>query len=130
MIAKRYMHLSGATSEDFGVVWVVDRKHAAKNPTAYFYGKPITIEDYQNSRRSTGQPSSRRRRRAPARTIIRWSGTTGSNSTAGPRWGWSASRCGQQSRLKPTDIQTAILYDHFTPFTLIQFGGVAVLRSG
>ena len=26
----------------------------------------------------------------------------------------------QQSGLKPTDIQTAILYDHFTPFTLIQ----------
>lgn len=25
-----------------------------------------------------------------------------------------------QSGLKPTDIQTAILYDHFTPFTLIQ----------
>jgi acetyl-CoA acetyltransferase len=25
-----------------------------------------------------------------------------------------------QSGLTPTDIQTAILYDHFTPFTLIQ----------
>ena len=25
-----------------------------------------------------------------------------------------------QSGLKPADIQTAILYDHFTPFTLIQ----------
>jgi acetyl-CoA acetyltransferase len=26
----------------------------------------------------------------------------------------------QQSGLTPTDIQTAVLYDHFTPFTLIQ----------
>ena len=26
----------------------------------------------------------------------------------------------QQSGLKPTDIQTAVLYDHFTPSTLIQ----------
>ena len=26
----------------------------------------------------------------------------------------------EQSGLKPTDIQTAILYDHFTPFMLIQ----------
>src|SRR3984885_14480371 len=50
MIAKRYMHLSGATSRDFGVISVADRKHAAKNPKAYFYEKPITIEDHQNSR--------------------------------------------------------------------------------
>ena len=50
MIAKRYMHLSGATSKDFGAVSVADRKHAAKNPKAYFYEKPITIEDHQNSR--------------------------------------------------------------------------------
>ena len=44
------MHLSGATSKDFGAVSVADRKHAAKNPKAYFYEKPITIEDHQNSR--------------------------------------------------------------------------------
>ena len=50
MIAKRYMHLSGATSRDFGAISVADRKHAAKNPKAYFYEKPITIEDHQNSR--------------------------------------------------------------------------------
>jgi acetyl-CoA acetyltransferase len=50
MIAKRYMYLSGATSNDFGVVSVADRKHAARNPKAYFYQKPITIEDHQNSR--------------------------------------------------------------------------------
>ena len=50
MIAKRYMHLSGATSRDFGAISVADRKHAAKNPKAYFYEKPVTIEDHQNSR--------------------------------------------------------------------------------
>jgi acetyl-CoA acetyltransferase len=50
MIAKRYMHLSGATNRDFGAIAVADRKHAAKNPKAYFYEKPITIEDHQNSR--------------------------------------------------------------------------------
>src|ERR1700739_3560836 len=50
MIAKRYMHLSGATSSDFGAISVADRKHAANNPKAYFYQKPITIEDHQNSR--------------------------------------------------------------------------------
>src|SRR6185503_21028215 len=50
MIARRYMHLSGATSRDFGVVSVADRKHAANNPKAYFYHKPITLEEHQNSR--------------------------------------------------------------------------------
>lgn len=50
MVAQRYMHEYGATSEDFGRVAVVDRKHAATNPAAFFHGKPITLEDHQNSR--------------------------------------------------------------------------------
>jgi acetyl-CoA acetyltransferase len=48
--ARRYMHDSGATSEDFGRVTVVDREHAANNPDAFFYEKPITLEDHQSSR--------------------------------------------------------------------------------
>jgi acetyl-CoA acetyltransferase len=48
--AQRYMSQFGATSEDFGRVSVVQRKHAATNPSAWFYGKPITLEDHQNSR--------------------------------------------------------------------------------
>ncbi|MGB6038916.1 MAG: lipid-transfer protein, partial [Gordonia sp. (in: high G+C Gram-positive bacteria)] len=50
MVAKRYMHEYGATSEDFGQIAVVDRKHAATNPKAFFYGKPITLADHQASR--------------------------------------------------------------------------------
>ena len=50
MVARRYMHEYGATSEDFGRVAVTDRKHAATNPNAWFYGKPITLEDHQASR--------------------------------------------------------------------------------
>lgn len=49
MFARRYMHEFGATSEDFGRVSVVARKHAANNPNAWFYGKPITLEDHQSS---------------------------------------------------------------------------------
>jgi hypothetical protein len=37
-----------------------------------------------------------------------------------PEMGLVGKQLWQQSGLKPTDIQTAILYDHFTPFTLIQ----------
>jgi 17-hydroxy-3-oxo-4-pregnene-20-carboxyl-CoA lyase len=47
--ARRYMHKSGATSEDFGRVSVLDRKHGARNPSALFYDRPITLEDHQAS---------------------------------------------------------------------------------
>ena len=50
MFAQRYMHDYGATSEDFGRVAVADRKHAATNPTAWFYEQPITLDDHQASR--------------------------------------------------------------------------------
>ena len=50
MFAQRYMHTYGATSEDFGRVSVAARDFAATNPTAFFYGKPITLEEHQASR--------------------------------------------------------------------------------
>jgi acetyl-CoA acetyltransferase len=50
MFGQRYLHVSGATTEDFGRVAVADRKHAATNPAAWFYGKPITLDDHQASR--------------------------------------------------------------------------------
>jgi acetyl-CoA acetyltransferase len=50
IFAQRYMHEFGATSEDFGRVAVLDRKHAATNPKAWFYGHPITLEEHQASR--------------------------------------------------------------------------------
>ncbi|MFS3129298.1 lipid-transfer protein [Nocardioides sp. Bht2] len=49
-LARRYMHTYGATSEDFGRISVLSRKHAANNPKAWFYERPITLEDHQNSR--------------------------------------------------------------------------------
>jgi acetyl-CoA acetyltransferase len=50
MFARRMMHEYGVTSEDFGRVAVADRKHAATNPAAHFFGQPITLEDHQASR--------------------------------------------------------------------------------
>ena len=47
--SRRYMHRYGVTNADFGVISVVDRHHAA-NPDAWFYEKPITLEDHQASR--------------------------------------------------------------------------------
>ncbi len=50
LVAQRYMEKYGVKNEDFGRVAVVLRKHAATNPAAWFYEKPITLEDHQNSR--------------------------------------------------------------------------------
>ena len=50
MFARRYMYEYGATTEAFGAIAVADRKHAATNPKAHFYGRPITMQDHEDSR--------------------------------------------------------------------------------
>src|ERR1700727_2026414 len=151
MIAKRYMHLSGATSRDFGAISVADRKHAANNPKAYFYEKPITIEDHQNSR-WIAEPlrlldccqetdgavaivvtSAERAKDLKHRPAIIEGAAQGSSPDQYsmvsyyrpeldglPEMGLVGKQLWSQSGLEPADNQTAVLYDHFTPFTLIQ----------
>lgn len=48
--AARYMHKYGVTNRDLGYVSVQQRAYAATNPDAWFFGKPITLEDHQNSK--------------------------------------------------------------------------------
>jgi acetyl-CoA acetyltransferase len=50
MMMRRYMHETGATSEDFAKYSVTARRYASTNPNAFFYKKPITLDDHQNSR--------------------------------------------------------------------------------
>jgi acetyl-CoA acetyltransferase len=50
MLTRRYMHEYGATSEDFGRVAVADRAHAATNPDAFFYQRPLALEEHQSSK--------------------------------------------------------------------------------
>lgn len=50
LIFQRYMHEYGVTNEDFGRYSVVARSNASTNPDAWFYGKPITLEEHQQSR--------------------------------------------------------------------------------
>ena len=62
----------GVTNEDFGRYTVVAREHAATNPNAWFYERPITLDDHQAvalDRRADPAharllPGERRRRRA------------------------------------------------------------------
>jgi acetyl-CoA acetyltransferase len=151
MIAQRYMHLSGATSRDFGAISVADRKHAAKNPKAYFYEKPITIEDHQNSRwiaeplrlldccqeTDGGQAlvvtSVERARDLPHPPVVIAAAAQGAGRaqeqmtsfyrddlTGLPEMGVVARQLWRTSGCGPADIDVGILYDHFTPFVLMQ----------
>jgi acetyl-CoA acetyltransferase len=49
LLATRYMHRYGATSEDFGAIAVAQRKWANLNPDAAFYTRKMTIADHQQS---------------------------------------------------------------------------------
>ena len=50
LAAQRHMHLYGTESRHFGEIAVACRHHANFNPNATMYGRPMTIEDHQNSR--------------------------------------------------------------------------------
>jgi acetyl-CoA acetyltransferase len=151
MVARRYMHVYGATSEDFGRVAVADRKHAATNPDAFFYGRPITLEEHQASRwiveplhlldccqESDGAvavvvTSAARARDLPNDPVLVRAAAQGSGSdqfvmtsyyrdglTGLPEMGLVGDQLWRQAGLAPEDIDVAVLYDHFTPFVLIQ----------
>jgi acetyl-CoA acetyltransferase len=151
MMARRYMHTYGATSEDFGVVTVADRRHAAANPAAWFYQRPITLADHQASRwiaeplrlldccqESDGAVAvvvtslerARDLRRPPAvvQAAAQGSGPDQftmtsfyrDDMTGLPEMGVVARQLWQQSGIGPADVRTAVLYDHFTPYVLMQ----------
>ena len=69
-MAARHMAVYGTTSRQLGAISVAQRAWACKNPEAKMHGRPITIEDHQNSpllgralSAARHQPGLRRRRR-------------------------------------------------------------------
>ncbi|HEX2171588.1 MAG TPA: transporter [Dehalococcoidia bacterium] len=50
MICRRHMIEYGTTREQLGAVAVAMRAHAQLNPRAMMHGRPMTMEDYLNSR--------------------------------------------------------------------------------
>ncbi|MCA1982128.1 lipid-transfer protein [Nocardioides nematodiphilus] len=150
MQARRYMHEYGATSEDFGRVAVADRRHAASNPAAFFYGRPITLAEHQASRMITDPlhlldccqesdgavalviTSAERARDLAQPPAVIAAAAQGSgrdqyvmtsyyrDDVGIPEMGVVGRELWRQSRLSPAEIQTAVLYDHFTPYVLMQ----------
>ena len=51
MVANKYMHTYGVTREDLGRVAISQRNYALRNPRAYGFGKPLTMDQYLSSKR-------------------------------------------------------------------------------
>ncbi|MFE7357600.1 lipid-transfer protein [Streptomyces sp. NPDC057543] len=151
MAAQRYLHTYNLTPEAFGHVAVTDRRHAARNPAAYFYGKPITLADHAASRwiveplrlldccqeTDGGQAivvtSAERARDLPRPPAVIVAAAQGAGRaqeqmtsfyrddlTGLPETRVVARQLWRSSGLSPADIDVGILYDHFTPFVLMQ----------
>jgi acetyl-CoA acetyltransferase len=150
MIARRYMHDYGATSEDFGRVTVADRRHAATNPRAWFYQRPVTLAEHQASRwiaeplrlldccqesdgavavvvtsadraRDLAQPPAVIRAAAQGSGPDQFTMTSYYRDELGlPEMGVVARQLWQQAGIGPADVRVAVLYDHFTPYVLLQ----------
>jgi len=160
--ARRYMHAYDVTNEDFGRISVVDRKHAATNPAAWFYQRPITLEEHQQSRwivepvlrlldccqESDGGVAlvvttperARDLRQRPALIAAAAQGAADDGElmtsyyrpeiTGLPEMRVAAKKLWSDSGLTPADIQTAFLYDHFTPFVLVQLEELGFCKPG
>src|SRR4029078_3475094 len=126
--------------------------NAARNPDAWFYERPITLEDHQNSRWViepvlrlldccqeshggvamviTSAERARDLRQPPAVITAAVQGAAAEGEmmtsyyrddiTGLPEMGVVAEKLWRDSGLKPDDIQTAFLYEHFPPFVFAQ----------
>ena len=161
MQAQRYLHDYGASTEDFGRVSVACRRHAATNPNAWFYRKPITLEEHQASRwivrplrlldccqesdgavavivtsaeraRDLRQPPAILRAAAQGASVDQQMMTSYYRDAIGdlPEMSFVASQLYAQSGVGPRDFQTAVIYDHFTPFVLAQLEAFGFCKRG
>jgi acetyl-CoA acetyltransferase len=160
--ARRYMETYGATNADFGKIAVIDRFHAATNPGAWFYERPITLEQHQASRwiiepvlrlldccqesdggvaiLVTSAERARDLAQPPAVITGAAQGATFDSEmmtsyyrddlTGLPEMGVVGRRLWEMSGLTPADMSTAFLYDHFTPFVLMQLEELGFCKPG
>ncbi|HQR05168.1 MAG: lipid-transfer protein [Proteobacteria bacterium] len=161
MAARRYMHDFGVTSEDFGRIAVSARDFAATNPAAFFYQKPLSLEEHQKSRwiaeplhlydccqESDGavaivMVSAERARSLKQKPVLVAGAAQGmaddqqmmtsfyrSDISALSEMKLVADQIYAMADLKPDDIQTAVLYDHFSPFVLPQLEVFGFCKRG
>jgi acetyl-CoA acetyltransferase len=138
---QRHMAMYGTKEEDFGAFAVAQREYAVKNPTESFFHDPLTLDDYMNSRYIakplhlldcdypvdsssalifTTEERARDLKQKPVFIEAFASGTTKEadfslveDMTHSSPW-MAAKRMWSKTDIKPSDVQTAGLYDGFT----------------
>lgn len=158
MFARRHMLRFGTTSRQFAHVAVTMREHALRNPNAMMYGRPLTIEDHQQSRMIVDPlrlydccletdgavaivvTSAERARDLRQRPVY----VMGAAQATGPdpngivfRPDLSTSEASFAARdlyamagVGPKDVDVAMLYDHFTPLVLFALEAYGFCKPG
>ena len=158
MFARRHMIEYGTTTEQFGHVAVTLREHAQHNPKAIMYGRPITLEDHQASRmiadplrlldcclESDGavalvltradRAASLRHPPAYIMSAAQATGPTPNGIVFRPSLAEAESRFAARdlyadAQVGPEDVDVAMLYDHFTPFVIINLESFGFCAPG
>jgi acetyl-CoA acetyltransferase len=159
LAARRHMHLYGTESAHFGEIALACRAHANRNPDAMMFGRPMTLDDHQNSRMISSPlrlldccletdggvamiiTSSERARDLRAKPVLIAAGGMG----GGP---WNdrevvknvespeteatviADRVFHAAGVEHSDIDALYLYDHFTPLVLMALEEYGFCRRG
>ena len=152
MMTRRRMYETGVTSLQFGATAVAIRQHANRNPRAFFYETPLTIDDHQNSRwvveplhlvdcclENDGAGAlvlvsaerAKTLKKPPAyvraATMTGYSknrhyGDTAATST-GPR-------VFKMAGMSPSDVDVVQIYDHFCPYVIFSLEDYGFVKRG
>lgn len=153
LAALDYMNRYGVTNLDFGHYAVGIRQYAATQPTAWFRGRPITLEEHQASRWiiepvvrlldccqesdggvalvMTSLERARYLKQPPAVVVggaqdVAYRGNPGFSA----RTAEVGRRLFKSAGLTPKDISAAYLYDAFTPEVFNQLEGLGFCGPG
>lgn len=160
MLTQRYMHETGATRDHLANVALAARAHANRNPRAFMKDKPLTREQYMEARwiseplclfdnclESDGAlacvvVSAERAKSSPnppAFVHAFAQGLPAQHHTMTSYWvddplAGPSHVCAKQlfgnSDIKPADLDTAQLYDAFSPLVLFSLEGYGICKRG
>ncbi|MFC1441787.1 lipid-transfer protein [Streptacidiphilus sp. N1-10] len=160
MLARRYMHEYGATRDHLFNVALACRNRANQNPAAVMYDRPLTREMYMDARwiseplclydnclETDGAlacvvVSAERARDCPQRAVYIHSAAQGlpaqhhgmvnywnDDPLTGPAW-TAARHLWKTADLGPQDVDTAQIYDAFTPLIPLSLEGYGFCGRG
>ncbi|MDY6893690.1 MAG: transporter, partial [Chloroflexota bacterium] len=158
VLCRRHMLEFGTTHDHLGAIAVAERTHAQNNPNAQMRGRPMTLEDYHNSRwisdpyhlldcciETDGAAcciitSAERAKDMPNKPVYIMGGGIGhpypgDDISNRPDMGdigltWAAPRAFKMAGVKPTDVDFMQIYDCFTFEVLNQIEEVGMCKRG